>query len=448
MNILLVATAGVFPSDGRPTAGIFLANFLRELCRRGHMTVVVTPVPWVPWPVSRLPMFAEHRLLKYHQCWNGLEVFRPRHPSAGRLGVRRTWAHARNCLSVVAPLCRSLHARHCFGIVIGNALGAMAHVAQSVAADLGLRCVSWAIGSDVHTVGAMSRENLRLLRHNVRHAELVLAVSDAIRQAICARCGEAPNVHTFYRGIELGPLRHLPDRAKLRAELGLAPDRKYMLSVGQAIRQKGVEEYYETFRRLSASRADLSAVWVGGGELAGQLRRRAEADGLARRLTLTGQVPRPTVLRYMRAADLMVFASHAEGLPNVVVEALGAGLPTVATCVGGTGEVVADGITGLLVPPGNAEATTRAASRLLDNPGLAAQLAMWGREYVRAHFDAARNADVFLLILRSVMDKGRVDTPIPPCAGVEPGQLPADALAENARAARARGPSRRGKCQA
>ena len=71
------------------------------------------------------------------------------------------------------------------------------------------------------------------------------------------------------------------------------------------------------------------------------------------------------------AADLVVLPSFTEGLPNVALEAAAAGVPVVATAVGGTPEVVADGVTGLLVPPGQPRAMARAVSTLLGDAALA-----------------------------------------------------------------------------
>ncbi|OGB91132.1 MAG: hypothetical protein A2Z31_08525 [candidate division NC10 bacterium RBG_16_65_8] len=87
--------------------------------------------------------------------------------------------------------------------------------------------------------------------------------------------------------------------------------------------------------------------------------------------------------------DLYVQASIAEGLPNSVLEAMATGLPVVATAVGGTPEVVADGDTGLLVPAGDAAAMAAAVATFLADPTKTAAFGRAGRARVEAHYSEA-----------------------------------------------------------
>ena len=82
----------------------------------------------------------------------------------------------------------------------------------------------------------------------------------------------------------------------------------------------------------------------------------------------------------------MAFPSYAEGLPNVVVEALAAGLPTITSDVGGVSEVVHDKVTGLLVEPQDVRALARAIEYMLDNADKASEMAKRGRQFILRHF--------------------------------------------------------------
>jgi glycosyltransferase involved in cell wall biosynthesis len=126
----------------------------------------------------------------------------------------------------------------------------------------------------------------------------------------------------------------------------------------------------------------------------------------------------------MRAADCFAFASHAEGVPNVVLEAMAAGLPAAATSVGGIPEIIADGVTGLLVPPRDAPALAAAVDRLLRNPDQGARMAGAARAFVRRHFDVDRNAEVLVPLLERVARGESAEGPFPCCAGASAGQLP------------------------
>jgi len=102
------------------------------------------------------------------------------------------------------------------------------------------------------------------------------------------------------------------------------------------------------------------------------------------------------------AADVVVLPSYTEGLPNVALEASAAGVPVVATAVGGTPEAVADGETGLLVPPGNPAALAERVNRLLSEPATRAEFGANGRERMRAQFTFDAQARAYLELLNAL----------------------------------------------
>ncbi len=123
---------------------------------------------------------------------------------------------------------------------------------------------------------------------------------------------------------------------------------------------------------------------------------RPRLEAMARELGVAGRVSflgsRPDVPAVLRRARVAVLASHGEGLPNGVLEAMAAGLPVVATDVGGTAELVEDTVTGWMVPPRDVEALGGAIARLVDEPAAAARMGVAGRGRVEERFTAARMA--------------------------------------------------------
>jgi glycosyltransferase involved in cell wall biosynthesis len=96
------------------------------------------------------------------------------------------------------------------------------------------------------------------------------------------------------------------------------------------------------------------------------------------------------ILPWLAALDVFVLSSDWEGMSNALLEAMAAGLPVVATAVGGTPEVVVDGVTGLLVPPHDPISLAEAIVRLLDAPDLRRQMGQAGRERVKKRFTVER----------------------------------------------------------
>ena len=127
---------------------------------------------------------------------------------------------------------------------------------------------------------------------------------------------------------------------------------------------------------------------AGDGEQRKDFERQVAEVGLKKQFSFLGR--RDDVPRILAACDIAVLPSRAEGLPNAVLEYLAAGLPTVATRVGGNAEIVENGRTGLLVPPEESGALGEALLRLLRDPEFASRLGKNGREYVASNFSFQR----------------------------------------------------------
>jgi glycosyltransferase involved in cell wall biosynthesis len=427
VNILAITSNNLFPHSRDDSHGIFFANFLRGLLPHVEKIVVVAPQARIPRALQRLHPSLPARV-PFHCNYLGIEVYRPLFLSFA--AKRCLWVQGRLATAAILPLCRRLHRRHAFDLVLGQGFFGISHAVVSVADDLGCPCVNRAIGDDVNTVPDLSAENAALLRHDVRRSGLVLTVSAALREVLLRRVPGARHVHVLYRGTDLAFTEApRPDRGGLRRCLGLSPDRTYMMTAGEINGQKGSEEFYQAFRELALRRRDLSAVWVGEGPHRRPLRERAQRDGLGDRLVLPGQTTRAEVLRYMQAGDVMAFASHREGLANVLLEALAAGLPVVATRVGGAPEIIVDAVSGRLVPPRDAPALAAAVEWVLQDPARARRLAERGRDFVRTYFDVRANARVAAGIFADLLAGKDPTLPPPVSANMAVGRLPVETLA-------------------
>ena len=143
----------------------------------------------------------------------------------------------------------------------------------------------------------------------------------------------------------------------MRAELGVADDEVLALTVANLRSEKGYDVLLDAARLVVAEGVPVRFVSVGRGPLEAQLAAAAEAAGLAEHLRFLRT--RTDTPRLMTGADLFVLPSHQEGLPVALMEAMSAGLPVVATIVGGVPDMVTDGVEGLLVPPGRADLLAR-----------------------------------------------------------------------------------------
>ncbi|HEX3881155.1 MAG TPA: glycosyltransferase [Stellaceae bacterium] len=171
-----------------------------------------------------------------------------------------------------------------------------------------------------------------------------------------------------------------------------------ILSVGRAVEKKGYDDLLAALARLPAD-LPWRFVHVGGGALAGKLKEDAARLGLSARIEWRGARPQPDVLAAYREADLFVLAAKIaadgdrDGLPNVLVEAQSQGLPCVATDISGIPELIEDGRTGVLVPPGDPAALAAALAALIADPVRRRGLGAAGAARVRTHFDMEAGID-------------------------------------------------------
>ena len=148
---------------------------------------------------------------------------------------------------------------------------------------------------------------------------------------------------------------------------------------------------------------DTRLVIAGGGILEKELTALAATLGVSERVIFLGHISSAEVRQRMRGVDAFVLNSTYEGLPHVVLEAMSAGIPVIATNAGGTGEVVENEVTGLLIPVGDEAALQTAIERLWKNPDLARSLTSTASARLSAHFDFTAMVEATAATLRAAV---------------------------------------------
>ena len=149
------------------------------------------------------------------------------------------------------------------------------------------------------------------------------------------------------------------------------------------------------------SAADVGFVLFGDGPLRGALESQILAHGLQGRFHLAGF--HSDLDKYYPHFDLLALPSYTEGLPNVVLEAFAAGVPVVATAVGGTPEAVLHGVNGYLVEAGDSRALAGRIADMLSDPARRREMAANGQRYVRQEFSFARQARDYRQLIESLI---------------------------------------------
>lgn len=191
---------------------------------------------------------------------------------------------------------------------------------------------------------------------------------------------QADEIAMRHYGIELEDFQEQAANRISKRALGLADDTPLIGTVGRLIPQKGLRYWLEAAAMVVRELPQAHFIIVGEGESRQALERQSERLGIARQVRFLGADPRPW--RTLAACDVIAFSSLWEGLQQTAVEALAAGMPTVATRHQGTVEYIRPEWNGLLVPPRDARALASAILRVLDAPALRAQFVARGPESV------------------------------------------------------------------
>jgi glycosyltransferase involved in cell wall biosynthesis len=232
------------------------------------------------------------------------------------------------------------------------------------------------------------------------HASMqaLLGNSAAVTAQLIAEGAPARRVHLIRNGIDLARFERPRARAALRAELGTSPDTVAIACVANLIPYKGHADLIDALARLP--RDPPWELWCAGRDDGIGRALADRAAGLGGRVKFLGA--RDDVPDLLAAADIGVLASHEEGFPNAVLEAMAARLPVVATRAGGIPEAIDDGKTGLLVPVRDPAALGAALVRLIGDAALRRRMGAEGRARVEAEFALDACAVAYARLYRSI----------------------------------------------
>ena len=213
--------------------------------------------------------------------------------------------------------------------------------------------------------------------------------------------GPPAKMHVLWKGVDLARFdRAHAEAARKRAELGLASDELAVGTVGRLAWQKGIDDLLEAVRRVRPRLPRARFFVVGGGRDAEAVAAAAAAPDLGGAVTLLG--PREDVPELLAAMDVVVQSSRREAMAQTTLEAMAVGRPVVSTTTVGADEAIEDGISGLLVPVGDAAALADGILALARDPARRAALGAAARARIAAHFTSARMLDRCEAILQAI----------------------------------------------
>jgi glycosyltransferase involved in cell wall biosynthesis len=221
-------------------------------------------------------------------------------------------------------------------------------------------------------------------RFFARPARRIVAISDAVRVFLERAGYPREKLLTIHYGLDALP----HERATIQPlDAGIAEDAPLVLAIGRLIAQKDHATLLRAFARVHERHPEAMLAILGAGPLEGETRALVDELGLGAVVRLPG---RQAIRDWLERADVFVHTSAWEGFGIVLLEAMLAALPVVATRVSAVPEIVMDGVTGTLVEPGHVDALAESVAALLDDRERSAALGRAGLERARSEFSVAR----------------------------------------------------------
>lgn len=329
LRILTFST--LYPNGAQPNHGVFVENRLRHLVGTGKVeSVVVAPVPYFPAGVPGLDRWSIYASVPHCETRHGLTAHHPRYPVIPRIGANvAPLLLAAGCLRMIESVARS---GYDFDLIDAHYMYPDGIAAAWLGRRLKKPVVVTVRGTDVNLI-PQHRFRRHLIRRTLKHLSGVIAVSEALKEAVVTIGGEPEDVTVLRNGVDLDLFVPV-DRAATRQRLDL--DGPTLLSVGHLIERKGHDLVIRALPELVGYRLLIA----GDGPERQALERLALQLGVAARVRFLGAQPHHLLPSFYGAADALVLASSREGWANVLLEAMACGTPVVASNIWGNPEVV------------------------------------------------------------------------------------------------------------
>jgi glycosyltransferase involved in cell wall biosynthesis len=263
----------------------------------------------------------------------------------------------------------------------------------------------WVAFHHGYTKTTYRRELLKYLdRWSLQAATQVMTVSQAFADQLCAVGISRKRVKVLHNAIDCNWLSSGKGKGEPSQRPILSSGRRLVLAVGRLSKEKRFVDLVAAIQHLNKMQGEntVQLVIVGDGPQKHTLGQAIRKARLEHQIQLVGHVA--DVKLFYEMADVLVISSASEGSPNALLEAMVAGVPVVATSVGGIPEIVTDGETALLVPPYSPSVLARAINRVLSDHNLRQTLSLRARRLVETHYSPVFRAQVLSDLYKRLLD--------------------------------------------
>jgi len=268
---------------------------------------------------------------------------------------------------------------------------------SDILGSLGAKLLGIPSISTVHTLDVPSSRMKKYWRNLLRWnclkliAKRVIVVSEFTRQHYIGLGFNKKKLLTIYNGIDLNQFIQKEITRPCKKEIFGLPDDSVVITTVAVLRElKGLQYMLYAIPGLMAKIPNLYYAIVGDGDYRETLENLARSLGISDRVVFMSH--RTDIPKILAASNLFVYPTLKDALPTALLEAMAAGVPIVASKIGGVPEIIENDVSGLLVPPASPSSFTEACLRLLCNPDLANRLTTAARDTINQRFDIRHQA--------------------------------------------------------
>jgi teichuronic acid biosynthesis glycosyltransferase TuaC len=399
--VRILAISHLFPNLKEKRYGIFVARQLSEISRLGAEITVIVPRVWCPGFLRHFDRWKNYDHKSPLCRFEGIDTLSiPYLRPPGNFYNRWSGLAA---FGAIKSKALELHKSRKFDVIYATDFFPDGDVAVRLAKCLKLPAACLGIGVDVNITAHSSKTIYRHFVRTVRALDGTLACGQSVADRIKAVTGKNPLC--VYGVLDLEQFSPVPDKIPARKELNLPLDKTIALYAGYLTKRKGVYELLEAIYKVQKKCPDILLVICGAGSEEIKLRRLIHEKGIERTVHMVGEVEPERMSRWMQASNMFVLASHTEGMPNVVMEAMACGLPVVATAVGGLPETVGDCDGVILVPPENIDELAKAIAKIINDNQLKVNMQIAARKKAEEKFGVKRNTRLILDYLQKIVEE-------------------------------------------
>jgi len=235
--------------------------------------------------------------------------------------------------------------------------------------------------------------------YTIRYFDRVIAVSDDIHRRL-GKHFRPEKILTIHNAIDNEKIAPTRGAELVRSEFGIASDAPVIGSVGRMVPVKGFDLFLAVAKLIVTRRPDVRFLLVGDGPLKPGLESRSRVLGLASNVIFTGF--RQDVTDLINCLDIFMMTSYHEGIPMALLEAMALKKAVVSTAVGGIGEVISNGKSGLLAEPGSSTELAQACLRILDDDALKVRLGAVAAQRIDDEFSIGTLTEMVSAIYRNL----------------------------------------------